>query len=151
MSDSDKMESLNWIPQVRTNNDSVDNTNRYKPRLTTKLTLKYLLCKEDNFKRLMLYFKVLEPDSLNIVNQDMNEKNIVSKNLPFWYNIDDNEYILKVSSQNCKCCENVEFVEGVEYIVEVEFKRYNTKKSNGYTCILHNIVGNNHGGDNTND
>lgn len=127
MSDSDKMESLNWIPQVRTNNDSVDNTNRYKPRLTTKLTLKYLLCKEDNFKRLMLYFKVLEPDSLNIVNQDMNEKNIVSKNLPFWYNIDDNEYILKVSSQNCKCCENVEFVEGVEYIVEVEFKRYNTK------------------------
>ena len=128
MSDSDKMESLNWIPQVRTNNDSVDNTNRYKPRLATKLTLKYLLCKEDNSKRLMLYLKVLEPDSLNIVNQDMNEKGIVAKNLPFWYNIDDNEYILKVSSQNCKCYENVEFVEGVEYIVKVEFKRYNTKK-----------------------
>ena len=107
MSGSETMDSLNWIPQVKTSNDSVDNTNRYKPRLPTHLTLKYLSSKEDNFKRLILYFKVLEPESLNIVNQDMNEKNIVSKNLPFWYNIDDNEYVLKVSSQNCKCYGNV--------------------------------------------
>ena len=94
MSGSETMDSLNWIPQVK-NHDSVDNTNRYKPRLTTNLTLKYLSSKEDNFKRLILYFKVLEPKSLNIVNQDMNKKNIVSKNLPFWYNIDVNEYVLK--------------------------------------------------------
>jgi hypothetical protein len=151
MSGSEAMDSLNWIPQVKTNHDSVDNTNRYKPRLTTNLALKYLSSKEDNFKRLILYFKVLEPELLNIVNQDMNEKNIVSKNLPFWYNIDDNEYVLKVSSQNCKCYANVDFVEDVEFVVEVEFKRYNTKKSNGYTCVLHNIVGNNQGGDNAND
>ena len=143
MSVSETMDGLNWIPQVRTNHDSVDNTNRYRPRLTTNLTLKYLASKEDNFKRLILYFKVLEPESLNIVNQDMNEKNIVSKNLPFWYNIDDNEYVLKVSSQNCKCDGNVEFVEDVEYVFEVEFKRYNTKKSNGYTCVLHNIIDDN--------
>ena len=76
---------------------------------------------------MILYFKVLEPESLNIVNQYMNEKNIVSKNLPFWYNIDVNEYVLKVSSQNCKCYANVDFVEDVEYVVEVEFKRYTTK------------------------
>ena len=94
---------------------------------------------------------MLEPYSLNIVNQAMNGKGSVATNLLFWYNIDDNEYILQVSSQICKRYERVEFVEGVEYIVEVEFKRYNTKKSNGYTCVLHNIVGNNHGGDNTND
>ena len=81
----------------------------------------------------------------------MNEKHIASKNLPFWYNIDVNEYVLKVSSQNCKCYANVDFVEDVEYVVEVEFKRYNTKKSNGYTCVLHNISGNNQGGDNTTD
>ena len=86
------MESLNWIPQVRTHNDSVDNTNRYKPRLTNKLSLKYSLCTEDNFKRFILCFKVLEPDSLNIVTQDMNEKGTVAKNLPFCYNIDDTEY-----------------------------------------------------------
>ena len=92
---------------------------------------------------MILYFKVLEPDSLNIVNQDMNEKSIVPKNLPFWYTVDDNEYVLKVSSQNCKCDGNVEFVEDVEYVFEVEFKRYNTKKSNGYTCVLHNIIDDN--------
>ena len=119
--------------------------------MTTNLTLKYLSSKADNFERLILYFKVLEPELLNIVNQDMNDKNIVSKNLPFWYNIDDNEYVLKVSSQNCKCNANVGFVEDVEYVVEVEFKRYNTKKSNGYTCVLHNIIGNSQGGDNTTD
>ena len=80
----------------------------------------------------------------------MNEKHIASKNLPFWYNIDVNEYVLKVSSQNCKCYANVDFVEDVEYVVEVEFKRYTTQ-SNGYTCVLHNIIGNNQGGDNTTD
>ena len=52
----------------------------------------------------------------------MNEKKIVSKNLPFWQNIDDNEYVLKVSSTNCKCNDNVDFVEDVEYMIEVEFK-----------------------------
>ena len=83
-----------------------------------------------------MYFKVLEPESLNIVNQDMNEKHIASKSLPFWYNIDVNEYVLKVSSQNCKCYANVDFVEDVEYVVEVEFKRYNTKKNKWlYMCI----------------
>ena len=143
MSASGLMDSLNWIPQVRTNHDSVDNTNRYKPKLTTNLTLKYLSCKEDNFKRLIFYFKVLDPQSLNIVNHDMNEKNIVSTNLPFWNNIDDNEYVLKVSSSNCKCNDNIDFVEDVEYMIEVEFKTYNTKKSNGYTCVLHNIISNN--------
>ena len=89
----------------------------------------------------------------------MNEQNIASKNLPFWYNIDDNEYVLKVSSHNCKCYANmplnVGFVEYVEYVIEVEFKRHNTKKPNGYTCVLHNIIGNNipqgGGGDNAND
>jgi len=49
MSVSETMDGLNWIPQVRTNHDSVDNTNRYRPRLTTNLTLKYLSSKEDNF------------------------------------------------------------------------------------------------------
>ena len=29
MSGSETMDSLNWIPQVKTNHDSVDNTNRY--------------------------------------------------------------------------------------------------------------------------
>ena len=69
--------------------------------------------------------------------------------MQFWYNIDDNEYVLKVSSTNCKCNDNVNFVEDVEYMIEVEFKTYNTKKPNGYTCVLHNIIGNNI--DNTND
>ena len=79
MSASGLMDSLNWIPQVRTNHDSVDNANRYRPILTTNLTLKHLSSKEDNFKRLMLYFKVLDPQSLNIVNQDMNEKKMYQR------------------------------------------------------------------------
>ena len=39
MSGSETMYSLNWIPQVKKKHDSVDNTNRYKPRLTTNLAL----------------------------------------------------------------------------------------------------------------
>ena len=79
MSGSETMDSLNWVPQVKTNHDSVDNKNRYKPRLTTNLTLKYLSSKEDNFKRLILYFKVLDPQSLNIVNHDMNENKLYQR------------------------------------------------------------------------
>ena len=51
----------------------------------------------------MLDFRILEPVSLNIVNQDMNDKGTSETNLPFWYNVNDNEFILKVTSQNCKC------------------------------------------------
>ena len=53
---------------------------------------------------MLLYFRILEPNSLNTVNQDMNDKGVTETNLCFWYNVHDNEFILKVSSQNCKCC-----------------------------------------------
>ena len=53
---------------------------------------------------MVLYFRVLEPDSLNIVNQDMNGKGIAETILPFWYNVNGNESILKVSPQNGKYC-----------------------------------------------
>ena len=59
--------------------------------------------KECNFKRMVLYFRILEPYSLNLVNQYMNAKGITETSLPFWYNVNDNEFILKVLSQNCKC------------------------------------------------
>ena len=51
----------------------------------------------------MMYFRILEPNSLNSVNKYMNNTGNTQSNLPFWYNINDNEFILKVSSQNCKC------------------------------------------------
>ena len=53
---------------------------------------------------MLLYFRILEPHALNIVNQDMNEKGIIETNVPFWSNGNDNKFIFKVSSQNCKCC-----------------------------------------------
>ena len=56
MSYSDKVDSLNWSPQVRTNSGSEENTDRCTPRLATNLSLKYLSSKGDNFERLMLYF-----------------------------------------------------------------------------------------------
>ena len=98
------MNVLNWIPQVKSNYISLEITNIIKPRLLTTLKLKYISRKEDNFKRIVLYFRILEPNSLNIVNQNMNDKGITETNLPLWYNVNDNESILKVSSQNCKCC-----------------------------------------------
>ena len=52
--------------------------------------------KEDNFKRVVLYFRILEPNSFNIVNQCMNDKGITETNLPFWY-VNDDEFVLKVS------------------------------------------------------
>jgi len=79
------MNVLNWTPQVESNKISVRNTNRIKTRLLTTLKLKYISTKEDNFKRMMLYFRILEPNSLNIVNKDMNDKGNTETNLPFWY------------------------------------------------------------------
>ena len=67
------------------------------------MKLKYVSTNEDNFKRMVLCSKILEPISLNIVNQDMTDKGISETNLSFWYNVNDNEFILNVSSQNCIC------------------------------------------------
>ena len=130
------MRGLNWIPQITSNNTSIEGTNRIKTRILTKLKLKYISTKEDSFKRMVLYFRILEPVSVNIVNQDMKDKSISDANLPFWYNVNDNEFILKVSSQNCKCY--VGFENDVEYNIDVESKECTTK--NGYTCILQNII-----------
>ena len=48
---------------------------------------------------MMMYFRILEPDSLNIVNKYMNDKGITQTNLPLWYNINANESTVKVSSK----------------------------------------------------
>ena len=52
---------------------------------------------------MMMYLIILGPNSWNTVNKDMNDKGITQTNLPFWYNVNDTEFRLKVSSQNCKC------------------------------------------------
>ena len=93
-------------------------TNRIKPNLLTALKSKYISTKEDSFKRMVLDFRILEPNSLNIVNQDMNGKGITEAHLPFLYNANDNEFTLKVTSQNCKCC--ARFGNDVEYNIDVE-------------------------------
>ena len=56
----------------------------------------------------------------------MNAKGVTETNLPFWYNVSDNGFVSKVSSQNCKCFAG--FEKDVEYNVDVKFKRYTTKK-----------------------
>ena len=33
---------------------------------------------------MLLYIRILETNSLNIVNKDMNDKGITETNLPFW-------------------------------------------------------------------
>ena len=42
------MDVLNWIPQLKSNNMSMESTNRTKPRLLTTWKLKYISTKEDN-------------------------------------------------------------------------------------------------------
>ena len=74
---------------------------------------------------MVLYFRILEPDSLKVVNQDMHEKGITEANL-FFGNVNDNECISKVSSQNCKCY--VGFEKDVEYSIDVDFEKHTTKK-----------------------
>ena len=74
MIEEETMNILNWIPQVNSNNISIENTDRIKPRLLTILKLKYISTKEDNFKRIVLYCTILEHNLLNIVNPDMNDK-----------------------------------------------------------------------------
>ena len=79
------MKGLNWIPQLKSNNISIESTHRMKTRLLTKLKPNYISTREANFKRMVFYFRILQPDSQNIVNQDMNGKGITKTNLPFWY------------------------------------------------------------------
>ena len=98
------MHVLIWIPQVQSNKISIESTKRIKPRLLTALKLRYIPTKEDNLKRMVLYFRIVEPNALNIVNQYMHDNGVTETNFPFWYNVNDSESILKVSSQNCKCC-----------------------------------------------
>ena len=47
----------------------------------------------------------------------MNDKGITETKLPFWYNVNDNDFILKVSSHNCTCY--VGFEKDVEYDIDV--------------------------------
>ena len=42
MSEEATMNVLNWIPQVKSNNISIESTNRIKPKLLTKLKLIYI-------------------------------------------------------------------------------------------------------------
>ena len=49
------MDVLNWIPQVKSNNMSIESTNRIKPRLLTKLKLEDTSTKEDNLKKNLEY------------------------------------------------------------------------------------------------
>ena len=139
--------NLNWIPQTSNNNESIQKTDKLKPKLTSTLKLKYISSKEDNFKRIMLYFRVVEPDNLNIVKQDIDNKKLTDVKLPFWYNTDDNEYIIKTASQNRKC--HIHFEKDKVYDIDSEFKRYTTKQNHGYTFILHSVI--EHQQDNNND
>ena len=93
MSEDEAMNVLNWIPQVKPKNMSIESTNRIKPRLLTTLKSKCISTKEDNFKGMRLYFRILEPNSLNIVNQHMNDKGITETHLHFGSNVNDNEFI----------------------------------------------------------
>ena len=84
MSEESKMDVLNWIPQVKSNNISIQSANRMKPRLLTTLKSKYISTKEDNFKSMVSYFKILEANSLNLVNKYRNDKGITETSLPFF-------------------------------------------------------------------
>ena len=130
MSEGITMDVLNWIPQLKSNNISIDSTNRIKPRLLTAVKFKCISTKENNSKRMVVHFRVLERNSLSIVNRDMNDKGIRETNLPFWYNANDNDFLFKVTS--------IGYEENVEYNIDAEFRGYRTKTNNGYTCILHN-------------
>ena len=45
-----KMNVLIWIPQLKSNNMSIESTNRIKPKLLTALQLNYISTKQGNFK-----------------------------------------------------------------------------------------------------
>jgi len=90
------------------------------------LRLEYISTKEGDFKGMVLCFRIFEPKSLNIVNQDMTDKGIPETNLPFRYTVNDNEFILKVASQNCKCYAG--FERDVEYNTDVGVRKYTIKK-----------------------
>ena len=127
MSEKETMNGLSWIPTTKANDISIENTKRIKPRSSTKLKLKDISTKEYISKIMVLHFRILEPNSLNSVNQDMYGKGITETNLLFWYKVNDAEFVLKVSSQNCKCY--VGFEKGVELSIDVELTRHTTKKT----------------------
>ena len=99
MSEENKMDVLDWIPQLKSNNISIESTNTIKPSLLTTLKVEYISTQEDAFKRMVLYFRTLETNLFNIANQDMHDEGITETYLPFWYYVNDNEFILKASSQ----------------------------------------------------
>jgi len=68
------MQGVRWIPQVIS-----------KTRLSIKPKLKCISTREDSFKRMVLYFRIFEPDSLGTVNQCMKDKGITGTNLLSWY------------------------------------------------------------------
>ena len=54
----------------------------------------------------------------------MNDNGIAKTNLPFWYNVNDNEFTLKALSQHCEFMQDFK---QVEYNIDVEFETYKTK------------------------
>ena len=69
-----------------------------------------------------LYFRILEPNAVNIVSQYMNDTSVTETNLPFWYNVNDTEFIVKVSTQNRKC--RAGFEKMLNYILNKTYIRY---------------------------
>ena len=53
MSEENKMYVLIWIPQLESNNMSIESTSRIKPKLLTTLKLKCISTKQDNLKRMV--------------------------------------------------------------------------------------------------
>ena len=43
------MKGLSWIPQLKSNNTSIESTNIMETILLTKLKLRFISTKEDNF------------------------------------------------------------------------------------------------------
>ena len=117
---------MSWIPEFNSNN-------LIRFALYTNIDTIYLTKQIDKYNRNLLFFKVLNPDSLNVIYTDIKARNLNVENvkLSFFKN-DNNEIILRILNRN-----NYNLEPNKRYCLSCYFKFFIlSEKVKGYTTFI---------------
>jgi hypothetical protein len=125
--------NVNWIPKLR----ETPSPRTY--RLNCLINLKFVDEKQDKYKRDIIYFEVLNPESLVVVREDAQNRQLdFSRTFFSFWSTDDNRIMIKFNKSNLN--NNVSpLTENSIYSASVGFKLYGSKSSKGYISVLNDI------------
>ncbi len=123
---------MSWIPEFNSNN-------LIRFALYTNIDTIYLTKQIDKYNRNLLFFKVLNPDSLNVIYTDIKARNLNVENvkLSFFKN-NNNEIILRILNRN-----NYNLEPNKRYCLSCHFIFILSEQVKGYTTFIDFFLGKN--------